>query len=151
MNYLETLIDKASAICGGQNALAKQLGFSSGTLSDMKHGRKAISPATAIELADICNEDVNLAISESIYASVEGTRREVKIREILGKALVAGVVGMSVFSYSSDSMAKNSNDINSLQSIHRINLTGRLVRRGIKRVLTDLIRGFSPYQVLQKA
>lgn len=99
MEYGKLLIDRAAEKCGGQNALAKQLGFSKGTLSDMKSGRKAISPATAAELADIAGEDVEIAIRAAIIESVQGTRRESKIREILSKGLAAGVVAMLATSY----------------------------------------------------
>lgn len=105
MNYAISLIDKAAKICGGQNALAMRLGFSSGTLSDMKHGRKAISPATAAELADIAGEDAREAAIDAVIASAQGTRRESTLRAILGKALAAGAVAMLGFSYNGDSIA----------------------------------------------
>lgn len=110
MEYTLTLIDKAAEMCGGQNALAKKLGFSSGTLSDMKHGRKAVSPATAAELADIAGIDVDYAIKLAVLESVKGTRREAKLREILGKGLAAGAVAMLATSYSSAANASLANE-----------------------------------------
>ena len=97
-----SLIDKAAEVCGGQNALAERLGFSKGTMSDMKHGRKAISPATAAELADIAGVDVDYAIKLAVLESVKGTRREFKMREILGKALCAGGAAMLLTSCSAE-------------------------------------------------
>ena len=119
-----TLIDKAAEVCGGQNALAKRLGFSKGTLSDMRHGRKAISPATAAELADIAGEDARQAVIDAVIEGARGTRREGVLREILGKALAAGVAGALVFSYSGDSKAameiRAMKPDGALLSIHRI-------------------------------
>lgn len=113
-----TLIDKAALVCGGQNALAEKLGFSKGTMSDMKHGRKAISPATAAELADIAGEDIDAAIKLAVFESVKGTRRESKIREILGKALVAGGAAMLLSSCSGAANASTEKIVDAHQYLH---------------------------------
>lgn len=124
MEHVVTLIDKAAKMCGSQNALAERLGFSKGTLSDMRHGRKAISPATAAELADIAGEDARQAAIDAVIESARGTRREGVLREILGKALVAGVAGVLVFSYSEESISATAHPQNDscigVQLIHRI-------------------------------
>ena len=124
MNYLQTLIDKAAIVVGGQNKLAEILGFSSGTLSDMKHGRKAVSTVTAIELADITHTSVDEAVASSVLMSVAGTRREAKIKEILGKAQAVGAGGMLGISYKDATtidLATIKNDSNITKAvIHRI-------------------------------
>lgn len=104
MEYWKTLIDKAADICGGQNILAERLGFSKGTLSDMKKGRKAVSPATAVQLADLAHTNVEEATHLAIIQSVAGTRREQEIRQILGKGQAVGAAAMLGISYNGDSI-----------------------------------------------
>lgn len=128
-----SLIDKASEVCGGQNALAKKLGFSSGTLSDMKHGRKAVSPATAAELADIAGIDVDYAIKLAILESVKGTRREYKLREILGKGLAAGGLAMLATSYSGAANASSGTSSNLLPEVNNVYIVSFL-RNLLKRL-----------------
>lgn len=124
MEYWKNLIDKAAAMCGGQNVLAEKLGFSKGTLSDMKQGRKAVSPATAVHLADLAHTDIEEATHLAIVQSVAGTRREQVIKEILGKAQAVGAAAMLDISYSGDSTIdtasiKNDSEIVK-KRIHRI-------------------------------
>jgi len=64
----------------------------------MRKGR-TITPETAAELADIAGENVKLAVYQAMIERSKGTRREGALREILGKSLLAGVVGMLLFSY----------------------------------------------------
>lgn len=103
MQALQTLIDKASEMCGGPNALAKKLGVSKTLLSLMRSGQRKITPITAVKLANITGDDVDIVLRAATMVSAEGTADESLIREILGKALVAGGAAMSAFSYSADS------------------------------------------------
>nr|WP_295938718.1 hypothetical protein [uncultured Acidovorax sp.] len=124
MQSVRDLIDKASKVCGSDTALAERMGIERPNLSLMRSGKRAISPATAAELADIAGEDAREAAIAAVIESAKGTRREGVLREILGKAIAAGVAGLLVFSYSGDSisatktLAKNDASVN--DSIHRI-------------------------------
>ncbi len=124
MQSVRDLIDKASKVCGSDTALAERMGIERPNLSLMRSGKRAISPATAAELADIAGEDAREAAIAAVIESAKGTRREGVVREILGKAIAAGVAGLLVFSYSGDSIsatesiAKNDASVN--DSIHRI-------------------------------
>jgi hypothetical protein len=51
-NSFEDLIDAASEKCGGQNALARQLGMTPGNLSAAKHAKKAMPKLKLRALAD---------------------------------------------------------------------------------------------------
>jgi len=102
MQAFKTLIDKASQTCGGDADLCRKLGIAPPTLSQMRSGVRKISPATAAELADIAGDDAREAAIAAVIESAKGTRREGALREILGKALAAGVVGLLAFSYKSD-------------------------------------------------
>lgn len=139
MQSVRDLIDKASKVCGSDTALAERMGIERPNLSLMRSGKRAISPATAAELADIAGEDAREAAIAAVIESAKGTRREGVLREILGKAIAAGVAGLLVFSYSGDSisatktLAKNDASVN--DSIHRIY---SMIRRAAVRLRAAL-------------
>lgn len=124
MQQVQILIDKAAKVCGGDQQLADRLGIARPNISLMRSGKRAISPATAAELADIAGEDAREAVITAVLEGAKGTRREGTLRNILGKALAAGVAAMLVISYSdgsnfaTDSIAKASERV--YFSIHRI-------------------------------
>ena len=130
------LIDKAAKVCGGYKALAERLEIPAPNISLMKAGKRAISPATAAELADIAGEDAREAAIDAIIESAKGTRREAALREILGKAQAAGGAAMLAFSYknvlqyATESIAIVSNTAN--QPIHRIYLMAMQITTVIK-------------------
>lgn len=103
MKSVQPLIDKASEMCGGDSALAERMGIPRQNVYLMRTGKRPISPATAAELADIAGDDARQAAIDAIIESAKGTRREGVLREILGKALAAGVAAMCLFFYSADS------------------------------------------------
>ena len=51
MQQAQTLIDKASDMCGGDAALARRMGISQALVSLMRSGNRKITPETAAELA----------------------------------------------------------------------------------------------------
>ena len=145
MESVQALIDKASKACGGDSALAEKMGIPRQNVYLMRTGKRPISPATAAELADIAGDDAREAAIAAVIEGAKGTRRESVLREILGKAIAAGVAGLLAFSYSDDSIsildqskviAKNHLTIN--DSIHRIYCIVRSWFRGvIQRELGD--------------
>ena len=135
MKYEETLIDKASRVCGSYTALAKRMGIPVQNVSLMKAGKRPISPATAAELADIAGEDARQAAIDAVIESAKGTRREGVLREILGKGLAAGVAGMLVFSYSGDSISATEKIARTVDSLYIVSS-----RRIWRRVLQQIVR-----------
>jgi transcriptional regulator with XRE-family HTH domain len=105
---LKTLIDKASDVCGSDKALAERMGVKPNVISMLRHGRP-ITPETAAELAAIAGEDAVQALVDAVLLRAKGTRREGVLREVLGKALAAGVAGLCLFSYSGDSISATEN------------------------------------------
>lgn len=124
MQYVKPLIDKASEVCGSDSKLAERMGVHRVVIAEMRSGKRSISPASAAELADIAGDDAREAAIAAILEGAKGTRREGVLRDILGKALAAGVAGMLVISYSEGSnsamekIAKNDDAIYFV--IHRI-------------------------------
>lgn len=129
----QTLIDKASNVCGSDSKLAERMGVHRVVIAEMRNGKRAISPATAAELADIAGDDAREAAIAAIIEGAKGTRRESTLRNILGKALAAGVAAMLVFSYKDDStstmetIAKSDTPVNLY--IHRIYSMLRQIKR----------------------
>ena len=118
MESVKPLIDRASEMCGGDSALAEKMGIPRQNVYLMRTGKRPISPATAAELADIAGDDAREAAIEAIIESAKGTRRESVLREILGKALAAGVAGMLVFSYSGDSISTTKKIARTVDSLY---------------------------------
>lgn len=129
----QSLIDKASEVCGSDSKLAERLGVHRVVVAEMRNGKRAISPATAAELADIAGDDAREAAIAAIIEGAKGTRRESTLRNILGKALAAGVAAMLVISYKDDStftmetIAKSDTPV--YFSIHRIYSMLRQIKR----------------------
>lgn len=102
MQEIKSLIDKASKVCGGDIELAKRMGTHAQSLSNMRHGKRTITPETAMELADIAGENVYDAAMTAILTRSEKTRRGEVLKAIVGKlqrATVGGVAAMLLFSY----------------------------------------------------
>ena len=135
MESVKPLIDRASEMCGGDSALAEKMGIPRQNVYLMRTGKRPISPATAAELADIAGDDAREAAIEAIIESAKGTRRESVLREILGKALAAGVAGMLVFSYSGDSISATEKIANKLDGLY---IVSSQIRRTMARLLAAL-------------
>lgn len=133
MQYVKPLIDKAAEVCGSDSKLAERMGVHRVVIAEMRSGKRSISPATAAELADIAGDDAREAAIAAILEGAKGTRREGVLRDILGKALAAGVAAMLVISYSEGSnsaMEKIAmNDGAIYFAIHRIYSTLRQIKR----------------------
>ena len=133
MQYVMTLIDKAAKVCGSDSKLAERMGIHRVAISEMRAGKRAISPATAAELADIAGEDAREATIAAVIEGSRGTRREGVLREILGKALAAGVAGVLVFSYNGDSISATEKIANKLDSLYIVS-SRRIWRRVLQQI-----------------
>lgn len=110
MQALQTLIDKASHMCGGQNALARELKISSAYMSQLRTGKRPVTPAIAAVMADIAHENVAEAIGMATLASVEGGPLEYRLGQILGKGQAAGGAAGSQKYYSGRLNITNESD-----------------------------------------
>lgn len=105
MRLAQTLIDKAVEMCGSQAELARRMGVYPTDITKLKSGDRPLSPEIAAELADIAGEDARNAAIEAIIERNAANRKGHMLKEILGKALAAGVAAMCLFSYSEDSVS----------------------------------------------
>lgn len=110
MQALQTLIDKASQMCGGQNALARELNLSKSLISAMRKGERSISPALAAVLADMANEDPHKAMEWAALESVKDSPLEYRLEQILGKGGAGGGAAASRGYYGSRLNIRNEND-----------------------------------------
>ena len=124
MQQAQTLIDKASDVCGGDAALARRMGISRSLVSLMRSGDRKITPETAAELADIAGDDAREAAIHAIIESNAEGRKGHLLREILGKALAAGVAGMLVFFYSGDSISATKKIARTVDSLYIVSGQG---------------------------
>ncbi|WP_287802835.1 hypothetical protein [Diaphorobacter sp.] len=124
MKIAETLIDKASKMCGSDAALARRMGIYPADVSRLRAGKRPLSPELAAEIAEIAGEDARQAVIDAIIERNADSRKGALLREILGKGQAAGGAAMCHISYSEgsisamDSIATNATAIKN--RIHRI-------------------------------
>ena len=131
MQYAESLIDKAIESCGSAAELARKMGIDRAEVTKLKQGKRPLSPELAAELADIAGDDAReAAIHAIIERNAEGRKGHL-LREILGKALAAGVAGMLVFFYSGDSISATKTIARTVDSLYVV--SSRLINwfRGV--------------------
>lgn len=84
MKNLISLIDMASKVCGSDALLAIRMETAQTVISDMRCGRRTVSPETAVELADIAGISPLSALAMAVLERCKGTRREETLTRILG-------------------------------------------------------------------
>ena len=133
MQYAESLIDKAIESCGSAAELARKMGIDRAEVTKLKQGKRPLSPELAAELADIAGDDAReAAIHAIIERNAEGRKGHL-LREILGKALAAGVAGMWVFFYSGDSISATKTIARTLDSLYIVS-SRRIWRRVLQQI-----------------
>lgn len=88
-DYLDQLIDKASAKAGSDYALAKMLGVSRSAVSDWRHSRKTCPVGDVALMADLAGLEAEKWVARALVAQYEGTPKGDKLYRVLGKALAA--------------------------------------------------------------
>lgn len=99
VNSGQILIDKAAKVCGSDAALARRLGTKPPAISELRAGKREMSPETAALLADIARVDAREAVIQAVIARNKTGPKAEQIREILGKGLAVGAAALLVFSY----------------------------------------------------
>lgn len=139
MLYAETLIDKAIESCGSAAELARRMGVDRAEITKLRQGKRPLSPELAAEIADIAGDDARQAVIDSIIERNRDSRKGHLLKEILGKAVAAGVAAMCLISYSGDSISATEKiAIDSSKIRHAIHRIYRKVRQQFVRIMKQL-------------
>lgn len=140
-----TLIDKASEMCGSDAALARRIGTKPPAISEMRAGKREISPETAALLADIAHVDAREAVIQAVIERNKTGPKAEMIREILGKATAAGAAAMLLIYYGAPLDTASDLVAAQLTPLHIV-LSGiaAFLAHGLEPVLARLSRATSP-------
>ena len=129
MQDWKALIDKAAEICGGQNALARKIGATQGSLASCKAGKRAMPKAQLEALAAILNTDASELWTAQELANMPRRNPFLRAAATAAACLVGGVVLSA--SLPSDAQASTLDQSSSCgdPSVYYVKLIGRLFRR----------------------
>lgn len=126
MNLAKTLIDNAVKMCGSAAEVARRLECYPADISNLRSGKRPLSPEIAAELAEVAGLDARQAALDAIIERNATNRKGVLLAEILGKGQAVGAAAMLDISYNGDStidMATIKKDSDIVRNrIHRIYL-----------------------------
>lgn len=103
MFLAQTLIDRAVKMCGSSAELAKRLEIYPADITNLKKGKRPLSPEIAAEIADIAGMDARQAAIDAIIERNAANRKGQRLADILGKAQAVGAAAMLGTSYNGDS------------------------------------------------
>lgn len=124
LDEVNTLIDKASKVCGSDNKLAQHLEVSRSIVSDWRHGRKRCAPEDIAVIADLAGLDAPAWAARAMVWRWEGTPKGDRLMRALGKSLLAtgaalGTAGASAANdwirWALDTMYRKVKSANALQ------------------------------------
>ena len=144
----ETLIDKATEICGGSQAeVARRIGVAPARITEWKTGATKLSPEDAALLADLAHVDIEQAMKDAAIEKHAGTRKGDLLREVLGKAL-AGFAAVTLGFFCSvgatDATARDSRNIERTDSSHIILRLRAWLARQVKVFRARCLRAWTP-------
>lgn len=99
MKLGQTLIDKASKVCGSDAELARRIGVYPPDISNLRAGKRELSPEMAALIADVAGLDPQQAVIDAVIERNKTGQKAEQIRQILGKATAAGAAAMLLFFY----------------------------------------------------
>lgn len=105
MKLGQSLIDKAIKSCGSSAELARKLEMYPADISNLRSGKRALSPEIAAEIAEIAGEDARQAVIDAIIERNMANKKGPILSAILGKGLAVGAVAMLAFFYNDASIA----------------------------------------------
>lgn len=82
---VQALIQKAAASIGGQNELARRIGYSNGQVSNWAAGREPCPPKAQAVLADLAGFDAIETVAYALVAQEGNPRRKEALLRALGK------------------------------------------------------------------
>lgn len=87
-DYLDQLIDQASAKAGSDYKLAKMIDVSRQAVSNWRHGEKTCPVADVVLMAEIAGLESDKWAARALVKQYEGTPKGDKLYRALGKALL---------------------------------------------------------------
>lgn len=103
MHLAQTLIDKAVKVCGSAAELARRLEIYPADVTNLKKGKRPLSPEVAAEIANIAGMDARQAVIDAIIERNAANRKGALLADILGKGQAVGAAAMLDISYKGDS------------------------------------------------
>ncbi|MCM5681907.1 helix-turn-helix domain-containing protein [Schlegelella sp. S2-27] len=94
MEQVLSLIDKASKKCGGDSALARELGVNKSMVSLMRSGKAALPVELAVLMAPMAGITWEEAARVAMLASAKDDKRAAQLERVFFCKTLAGVVGM---------------------------------------------------------
>lgn len=80
----QTLIDKASAVCGGLRRLAAEIDENPGFLSLVRNGKKPLPPTMAARIALVARQDARRAVLEAVVSQEKDRKKQIALANALG-------------------------------------------------------------------
>ncbi|MPM15936.1 hypothetical protein SDC9_62310 [bioreactor metagenome] len=124
MKLAQSLIDKAVEMCGSAAELARRMECYPADISNLRSGKRPLSPELAAEIAEIAKVDARQAAIDAIIERNAANRKGALLADILGKGQAVGAAAMLGSSYTGDSIVDTAvikNDSASVnKNIHRI-------------------------------
>ena len=103
MYLAQTLIEKAVKVCGSAAELARRLEIYPADVTNLKKGKRPLSPEVAAEIANIAGMDARQAVIDAIIERNAANRKGALLADILGKGQAVGAAAMLDISYRGDS------------------------------------------------
>lgn len=91
MQMLQSLIDKAAKVCGGDSKLARRIGVSKQLISMIRAGKRPITPEVAGLCAEVAGEDIAAACVAAMMDSFTQNERGIRLRAEMEKRYFAAV------------------------------------------------------------
>jgi len=84
MEAVQTLIDKAAKVCGSAYALAKRTGYSEGSISSVRSGKRAAPDLLLAEAAAIVGADPREALAVQAVERERDPEAQQRLARLLG-------------------------------------------------------------------
>jgi len=137
---VQTLISLARAKVHTDEELAGLLGTSQPALSEMKNGKRAVSPetvATMCDIAGIHGQEALEWLAASVIQNPKNSARTEVFRRVFFACLIGGVAMSTLFSSQSAEASQTAGQLELQQSVYYVNRFKHWLR-GLLAALSDL-------------
>jgi len=131
-DYLDQLIDRASAAAGSDYKLAQQIGVNRQAISNWRHGHKTCPAADQALMAQIAGLDPEAWASRALIAAYEGEPKGELLKQALKKALLATGAALA--------MSGGAQAADQGQPLHVVDTMYRLLTKRVRSRMVDMWR-----------